>query len=111
MQLERIESGPEWADKTSADYGIKPHVISEAHRFAEAQILGQDADKTVSAWTEFVATMDANQAVVFCTAIDRDNNPTTRIAALNVLIAEFLKDEYIQRLVHSLTNEYLEATR
>lgn len=111
MQLERIESGPEWADKTSPEYGIKPHVISEAHRFAEAQILGQDADKTVSAWTEFVATMDANQAVVFCTAIDRDNNPTTRIAALNVLIAEFLKDEYIQRLVHSLTNEYLEAMR
>lgn len=111
MQLERIESGPEWADKTSPEYGIKPHQISEARKFAERQITGDDADKTVGAWTEFVATMDANQAIVFCTAIDRDNNPTTRIAALNVLIAEFLKDEYIQRLVHSLTTDYLEATR
>lgn len=109
MQLERIESGPEWADKTSPEYGIKPHVISEAHRFAEAQILGQDADKTVGAWSEFIATMDADQAVVFCTAIDQRNNHVTRIAAMNILISEFLKDEYIQRLIESMTTDYLEA--
>ena len=111
MQLERIESGPAWADKTSPEYSIKPHQISEARKFAERQITGDDADKTVGAWTEFIATMDADQAVVFCTAIDQRNNHTTRIAAMNILISEFLKDEYIQRLIESMTTDYLEATR
>lgn len=111
MQLERIESGPAWADKTSPEYGIKPHQISEARKFAERQITGDDADKTVGAWTEFIATMDADQAVVFCTALDQRNNHTTRIAAMNILISEFLKDEYIQRLIESMTTDYLEAMR
>lgn len=109
MQLERIESGPAWADKTSPKYGIKLHQISEARKFAELQITGDDADKTVGAWSEFIATMDADQAVVFCTALDQRNNHVTRIAALNILISEFLKDEYIQRLIESMTTDYLEA--
>lgn len=111
MQLERIESGPAWADKTSPDYGIKPHVITEARKFAEAQITGDDADKTVSAWSEFIGTMDADQAAVFCTVLNTENNHQTRIAAMNILIDQFLKDAYTQRLVESMTTDYLEATR
>lgn len=109
LNIEKRESGPVWADKTATLYSEQS--ITNARKWAEEQMLGGDADRTVERWAEFIATLDADQATVFSILLNRKLSRDSRMAALDILINEFLKDETNAEAIAFDAEQYLEVGR